>query len=145
MPVVFKKTGIRHGSRYWQKISSGKQKAFKEGFRQPLFAAHVETHCYASLRRSKNIPENHMTFFCPVCWKEIRQVDTICPCCNAHLPEYENKHFEEKLINALRHPERETVQRAVYLLGKRKSVKAAKPLLDLFKQTNNTFLQIAIL
>ena len=86
-----------------------------------------------------------MTFFCPVCWKEIRQAETICPCCNIHLSEYENKHFEEKLINALRHPERETVQRAVYLLGKRKSVKAAKPLLDLFKQTNNTFLKIAIL
>lgn len=86
-----------------------------------------------------------MTFFCPVCWKEIRQVDKICPCCNAHLPEYENKHFEEKLINALRHPERETVQRAVYILGKRKSAKAVKPLLDLFMQTNNTFLKIAIL
>ena len=86
-----------------------------------------------------------MTFFCPVCWKEIRQVDKICPFCNAHLPEYENKHFEEKLINALRHPERETVQRAISILGKRKSAKAVRPLLDLFKQTNNIFLKIAIL
>ncbi len=72
-------------------------------------------------------------------------MDTICPYCNAHLPEYENKRFEEKLINALRHPERETVQRAVYVLGKRKSAKAVKPLLDLFMQTNNTFLKITIL
>lgn len=86
-----------------------------------------------------------MTFFCPVCWKEIRQIDKICPFCNANLPEYENKHFEEKLINALRHPERETVQRAVYILGKRKSTHAVKSLLDLFKETNNTFLKIGIL
>lgn len=58
---------------------------------------------------------------------------------------YENKGFEEKLINALKHPERETVQRAVYILGKRKSAHAVKPLLDLYKQTNNTFLKIGIL
>lgn len=86
-----------------------------------------------------------MTYFCPACWKEIQRADKICPFCNANLPEYENKNFEEKLINALRHPERETVQRAAYLLGKRKSVKAVKPLLDLFKQTNNIFLKIGIL
>ncbi|NUO09820.1 MAG: HEAT repeat domain-containing protein, partial [Candidatus Brocadia sp.] len=53
--------------------------------------------------------------------------------------------FEEKLINALRHRERETVQRAVYILGRRKSIKAVQPLLKLFKQTNNTLLKIGIL
>ncbi|NUO07036.1 MAG: HEAT repeat domain-containing protein [Candidatus Brocadia sinica] len=53
--------------------------------------------------------------------------------------------FEEKLINALRHRERETVQRAVYILGRRKSIKAVHPLLKLFKQTDNTLLKIGIL
>lgn len=86
-----------------------------------------------------------MTFFCPTCWKETKGIDTICPYCGADISEYENKDFEEKLINALRHRERETVQLAVYILGKRKSIKAVEPLLKLFKQTNNTLLKIGIL
>ncbi|MFN3533122.1 MAG: HEAT repeat domain-containing protein, partial [Candidatus Brocadia sp.] len=43
------------------------------------------------------------------------------------------------------HRERETVQRAVFILGRRKSVKALQPLFDLFRQTDNTFLRIEIL
>lgn len=86
-----------------------------------------------------------MTFFCPTCWKEIKGIDTICPFCGADISEYANKGFEEKLINALRHREGETVQRAVYILGRRKSIKAVQPLLKLFKQTNNTLLKIGIL
>lgn len=57
-----------------------------------------------------------MTFFCPVCWKGIQATDRICPSCGVDISAYENKVFEEKLINALRHTERETVQRAVYIL-----------------------------
>ncbi|HHT9120739.1 MAG TPA: HEAT repeat domain-containing protein [Candidatus Hypogeohydataceae bacterium YC41] len=86
-----------------------------------------------------------MTFFCPRCWKEIKAVDKVCPYCSANISEFENKDFEEKLINALRHPERETVRRAVFILGKLKSVKAVQPLLALFKQTDNIFLKIEIL
>ncbi len=69
----------------------------------------------------------------------------MCPYCGADIVAYENKGFEEKLINALRHPERETVQRAVYILGRLKSVKAVKPLFALFRQTDNTFLKLEIL
>ncbi len=86
-----------------------------------------------------------MTFFCPVCWKEIKGIDTICLFCGADISAYEKKDFEEKLINALRHTEREAVQRAVYILGRRKSIKAVQPLVKLFKQTNNTLLKIGIL
>ena len=86
-----------------------------------------------------------MTFFCPICWKEIKDIDKICPCCGANILDYENRDFEEKLINALRHPERETVQRAIYILGRLRNVKAVKPLLTLFQQTSNTFLKIEIL
>lgn len=86
-----------------------------------------------------------MTFFCPICWKEIKGINRICPCCGADTSGYEDKDFEEKLINALRHPERDTVQRAVYILGRLKSIKAAKSLLALFKQTDNIFLKIEIL
>jgi predicted amidophosphoribosyltransferase len=86
-----------------------------------------------------------MTFFCPTCWKEIKGIDTICPSCGADISAYENKDFEEKLIHALRHTEQETVHRAVYILGRRKSIKAVQPLLKLFRQTNNTLLKIGIL
>ncbi|GAB61676.1 MAG: HEAT repeat domain-containing protein [Candidatus Jettenia sp.] len=86
-----------------------------------------------------------MTFFCPLCWKEIKEIDLICPFCGADILEYVNKDFEEKLVNALRHPERETVRRAIHILGKLKSTKAVRPIIKLFKQTDNTFLKMEIL
>lgn len=86
-----------------------------------------------------------MTFFCPICWKEIREDDERCPYCGSDITEHERKSFEDKLINALRHPERETVQRAVWILGKLKSIKAVGPLKMLFEQTDNPFLKIEIL
>lgn len=49
------------------------------------------------------------------------------------------------MINALGHPERDTVLRAVNILGKLKSIKAVNPLLALFQQTDNPFLKIEIL
>lgn len=86
-----------------------------------------------------------MIFFCPQCWKEIKGGDRKCPYCGADITEHEKKGFEEKLINALRHPERETVQRAVWILGRLKSIVAVKPLIDLFEKTDNPFLKTAIL
>lgn len=86
-----------------------------------------------------------MTFFCPICWKEIKENDRVCPFCGANISEFGNKDFEEKLINALGHPERDTVLRAVNILGKLKSIKAVNPLLALFQQTDNPFLKIEIL
>ena len=49
------------------------------------------------------------------------------------------------MINALRHPERETVQRSTYILGRLKSIKAVKPLFGFFTQTSNIFLKIETL
>lgn len=86
-----------------------------------------------------------MVFFCPQCWKEINAADAKCPHCGADITEHEKKEFEEKLINALRHPERETVQRAVWILGRLKSVKAVMPVIKLFEQTDNSFLKMEIL
>jgi len=71
--------------------------------------------------------------------------DERCPYCGADITEQEKKSFEDKLINALRHPERETVQRAVWILGELKSIKAVGPLKMLFEQTDNPFLKIEIL
>jgi len=86
-----------------------------------------------------------MVFFCPICWKEVNQGTRRCPHCWSDITEHEKKSFEEKLINALNHPERETVQRAVWILGRIKSIKAVKPLAILFEQTDNLFLRIEIL
>lgn len=86
-----------------------------------------------------------MTFFCPICWKEVKREDRKCPYCGADITGHEKKGFEEKLINALRHPERETVQRAVWILGKLKSIEAVKPLIRLFEQSDNPFLKREIL
>jgi predicted amidophosphoribosyltransferase len=86
-----------------------------------------------------------MTFFCPECWEEIGEKDRKCPHCGADITEHEKKGFEEKLINALRHPERETVQRAVWILGRLKTIKALQPLIRLFEQSDNPFLKREIL
>lgn len=86
-----------------------------------------------------------MHFFCPQCWKEINEKDRRCPYCGADILEYERKGFEEKLMNALRHPEPETVKRAVWILGKIKSLKAIKPLIELFSKTDDPFLKREIL
>lgn len=86
-----------------------------------------------------------ITFFCPLCWKEIERDDKKCPYCGADITEHERKGFEEKLINALRHPERETVQRAVWILGHLKSYKAVNPLIKLFEQSDNPYLKKEIL
>jgi HEAT repeat protein len=86
-----------------------------------------------------------ITFFCPSCWKEIKEDDGRCPFCSADITEHEKKGFEEKLINALNHPERETVQRAVWILGRIKSAKAVQPLMQLFERTVNPYLKAEIL
>ena len=85
-----------------------------------------------------------MIFYCPECWKEINAVEGICPFCDADILKYESMDYEEKLLNALRHTEPETVLRAVNILGRLKSEKAVEPLIALFKKTNSTFLKIAI-
>ena len=86
-----------------------------------------------------------MIFFCPLCWKEIEAIDRICPCCGADISEYENKVFEEKLINARRHTEPKITQQAVYILGRLKSIRAVKSLIKLFEQTDDALLKMKIL
>ncbi len=86
-----------------------------------------------------------MTLFCPRCWKEIKGEDKKCPHCGADVTEHEKRGFEEKLINALNHPERETVQRAVWILGRLKYTDAVKPLINLFEGTEDPYLKVTIL
>jgi HEAT repeat protein len=68
-----------------------------------------------------------------------------CPYCGADISAYDQKNFDDKLINSLGHPVRETVGMAVWILGERKTVGAVAPLVRLFEMTDNPFLQRAIL
>lgn len=86
-----------------------------------------------------------MIFFCPYCFREITEKDKTCTYCGKFILEYDKRDFEEKLINALKHPVRDTVERAVWILGKLKAYKAVNALIDLFNNTDNTFLKRQIL
>ena len=86
-----------------------------------------------------------ITYFCPFCWNEIKEEDKVCPYCHSELSGYYNKNFEEKLINALNHPERETARRAAYVLGRLKSANAVKKLVELFGKTTDPYIRMEIL
>ena len=86
-----------------------------------------------------------MIFYCPACWKEIREDDKKCQRCGSDLTVLDQKSFDEKLIQALGHPVRETARMAVWILGERKTVEAVAPLIRLFDETENPFLQREIL
>ncbi|GBD99240.1 hypothetical protein BMS3Abin07_01274 [bacterium BMS3Abin07] len=86
-----------------------------------------------------------MIFFCPICWREIDNNNKRCPQCGADIRKYDRKKFQDKLINALGHPEPETVQRAVWILGRLKSNETVEHLIRLFRRTDNPFLKISIL
>lgn len=63
-------------------------------------------------------------FFCPHCWKEVNAQADSCGYCSYDLKKYKNLSYEEKLINALRHPVRENRMIAIQVLGKLRSRKA---------------------
>jgi HEAT repeat protein len=86
-----------------------------------------------------------ITYFCPFCWNEIKAEDKVCPYCRSELSEYQKKSFEEKLINALNHPERETARRAAHILGRLKSANAVKKLVELFGLTVDPYIKMEIL
>ncbi len=86
-----------------------------------------------------------MTFYCPACWKEIREEDNTCPHCGNDIALRDQKSFDEKLIQALGHPIRETAGTAVWILGERKTIQAIVPLIRLFEMTDKPFLQREIL
>jgi HEAT repeat protein len=60
-------------------------------------------------------------FFCPNCWKEINAQADSCEYCSYDLKKCKNLSYEEKLINALRHPVRENRMIAIQVLGELRS------------------------
>lgn len=83
-------------------------------------------------------------FFCPHCWKEIGGQTNVCPHCEWNILGYTKLSYEEKLINALRHPVRENRMMAIRLLGDLQS-KAALPSLAAILETEEDFYVITVI
>jgi len=86
-----------------------------------------------------------MTYFCPSCLNEIQSQAEICPICGYDLKKWDDLHFDEKLIQALHHPEPFTRRRAAYLLGERRTASAFLPLWDAFQSASDPYLKAEIL
>ena len=81
------------------------------------------------------------TFYCPNCWEEIPEKTTRCPACGMDIPRFwSSMSYEEKLIHALGHPEPNTVMRAAWILGERKTIRAVPALIHLIDQTKDPYI-----
>lgn len=83
-------------------------------------------------------------FFCPNCWKEIDGKTIICSYCEYDISEYTKLSYEEKLINALRHPVRENRMMAIRLLGELRST-AALPSFAEILETEDDYYVITVI
>lgn len=86
-----------------------------------------------------------VTFFCPSCWSETVEGEIACPNCGASSEVAEDWEYDQKLINALRHPVPESRTMAVTILGRRKVKEAVGPMVELFRTTSDIFFQQAVL
>jgi len=82
-----------------------------------------------------------MRFYCPRCWRDFPQKVQTCPNCGLEVEEFwHSKDYVEKLIIALKHPEKETPIRAAWLLGQLKDQRAVQPLIEIIEQTDDVYL-----
>jgi HEAT repeat protein len=82
-----------------------------------------------------------MRFYCPHCWQDFDQDVRHCPHCGLNINEFwESKDYVEKLILALRHPEKETPIRMAWVLGQIKDPRAIQPLIDLARSTEDVYI-----
>lgn len=79
-------------------------------------------------------------FFCPSCWTQIAQGALVCPVCQADLAALDREQFDDKLIRALRHPERLTARRAAWILGQKRTRVAVPALLARYRTGVDPFL-----
>ena len=81
-----------------------------------------------------------MTFFCPLCWREVSGGLSACPSCGADIERYSRSApYVEKLISALRHREPQTVRRAACILGRLKAREAVPALLRAGERTRDPY------
>ncbi len=86
-----------------------------------------------------------MHFFCPCCWKEIKESDNFCPFCKYELITYSSLSYEEKLIFALKHPVKEIRRTIVFLIGMKKLTKGIKELERMLFQEEDPIISLEII
>ena len=85
-----------------------------------------------------------MTYFCPVCWREMTGDEVTCHRCGADIERgWEAKSYVEKLMASLRHPEPATPIRAAWVLGELRAREAVPVLMDLARSSPDLFLRKA--
>lgn len=81
-----------------------------------------------------------MRFYCPKCWQDFGDDFQRCPRCGLDILAYSNtKDWVGKLIDALEHPEPETVIRVVGILGTLRNARAIAPLIRLIQKTKDVY------
>ncbi len=58
-----------------------------------------------------------MFFYCYHCWSDFEEASDYCPKCGKELSSFSALNFQDKLILALDHPERLTLQRVIWIIG----------------------------
>lgn len=82
-----------------------------------------------------------MTFYCPACWREILESVPVCPHCKVDLKRLVvGRHYAEKLIAALDHPEPTTPVRAAWILGMRREAQAVPHLARLARESDDPYI-----
>ncbi len=82
-----------------------------------------------------------MTFYCANCWTVVVGSATKCPQCGSDIEAKQAcSDYADKLIAAPGHPEPTTPIRAAWIPGERRELKAFEPLMELFKQSQDTFI-----
>ncbi len=84
-----------------------------------------------------------MTHFCPSCWSEIAAETSVCFVCGTDIQEMSAANYEQKLLQALYHPEPTVPVRAATILGQVGSARAIEPLIQLAALTPDLYLQEA--
>ncbi len=83
-----------------------------------------------------------LTRFCPNCWSEIGP-GSLCLVCGTDIRALEGDSYEQKLLQALYHPEPTVPVRAATILGELGSKAAVGPLIELAASTSDIYLQEA--
>src|SRR3990167_4445258 len=78
-----------------------------------------------------------MYFYCYHCWSDFEENTQKCPVCGKETASFSGLNFEDKLICALDHPERLTLQRVVWIIGNLKIERALPKLSDIAEESDN--------
>ncbi|HHT9106952.1 MAG TPA: hypothetical protein ACFYD7_13940 [Candidatus Wujingus californicus] len=77
-----------------------------------------------------------MYYYCYHCWSDLEEDFKRCPRCGKELSSFSALNFHEKLIHALDHPERLTLQRVIWIIGNLKIERALPKLADIAEESD---------